>query len=59
VRLHKWYNYLMDKYKFKVELQVEVEAFDVHDAQIVIGDYLGPGPMDDIIQITKMTIKHS
>jgi hypothetical protein len=49
----------MDKYKFKVELQVEVEAFDPHDAQIVIGDYLGPGPMDDIIQITKMTIKHS
>jgi hypothetical protein len=49
----------MDKYKFKVELQVEVEAFDPHDAQIVISDYLSPGPLDDIIQITKMTIKHS
>lgn len=49
----------MDKYRFKVELDLEVEAFDPLDAEIVIGDYLGPGPMDNVIQILKMKIKHS
>jgi hypothetical protein len=49
----------MDKYRFKVELTIEVEAFDPTDAAIIIGDYLGPGPMDDIIQILNMKIKHS
>lgn len=49
----------MDKYRFKVVLDVEVEAFDPTDAAIIIGDYLGPGPMDDIIQIKGMQIKHA
>lgn len=47
----------MDTYKFVVQLEVAVEAFDQDDAQTVIGDYLNPGPLDDMISITKTTIK--
>lgn len=48
----------VDVYKFVVELQVAVEAFDEDDAKIVIGDYLNPGPLDDCITILKTTVKH-
>jgi hypothetical protein len=48
----------MDTYKFAVVLEVAVEAFDEDDAKTVIGDYLNPGPLDDMISITKTTIKH-
>jgi hypothetical protein len=47
----------MDKYKFVVTLTVEVEAFDESDAKIVVGDYLNPGPLDDIIVIKTTNIK--
>lgn len=53
-----WYNVCMDTYKFAVVLEVAVEAFDEDDARTVIGDYLNPGPLDDMISITKTTIKH-
>jgi hypothetical protein len=57
--LHRhWYNVCMDTYKFAVVLEVAVEAFDEDDARTVIGDYLNPGPLDDMISITKTTIKH-
>lgn len=46
----------MDKYKFVVTLGVEVEAFDESDAKTVIGDYLNPGPLDDIIVIKTIKI---
>jgi hypothetical protein len=46
----------MDRYRLRVTLDVEVEAFDRDDAEIVIADYLGPGPMDSVIQIVKTTV---
>jgi hypothetical protein len=33
----------MDKYKFQVVLDVEVEAFDENDAEDVLRDIFGPG----------------
>lgn len=42
----------------QVILEVEVEAFDKDDAEIVVSDYLGPGPMDDVLKVIKTSIKH-
>ncbi len=42
----------------QIILDVEVEAFDKDDAEIVVTDYLGPGPMDTVLEIIKTTIKH-
>ncbi len=48
----------METYRLQVILDLEVEAFDKDDAEIVVTDYLGPGPMDEIIMIRKMLVKH-
>jgi|APGre2960657404_1045060.scaffolds.fasta_scaffold112375_2 hypothetical protein len=47
----------MNKFLYKVELEVEVEAFDEDDAAIVIKDYIGPGFMDSILNIKSLKIK--
>lgn len=38
-----WYNCIMNKYKFSVELVVEVEAFDPFDAEESVRDVFGLG----------------
>ncbi|HET8687101.1 MAG TPA: hypothetical protein VFM18_10630 [Methanosarcina sp.] len=47
----------MEKYRFRLTVDVEVEAFDNDDAQSVITDFFGEGPMDDILQILSLNIK--
>lgn len=46
----------MEKFTFVVSVKVEVTAFDEDDAQTVVRDYFGPGPMDDALNVIKMTI---
>lgn len=48
----------METYRLQVVLDLEVEAFDKDDAEIVVSDYLGPGPMDGVIMIRKTRITH-
>jgi hypothetical protein len=43
----------MKKFRFCVELEVEIEAFDIDDAQILISDYFGKGELDDVVNIKK------
>jgi len=46
----------MEKFVFVVSVKVEVTAFDEDDARTVVKDYFGPGPMDDALNVVKMTI---
>ena len=47
----------MDEYDFVVTVKVRVQAFDPDDAKSVILDFLGPGPLDDIIEIVELKVK--
>lgn len=47
----------MNEYDFVVTVKVRVQAFDVEDAKSVIMDFLGPGPLDDIIEIVDLKVK--
>ena len=47
----------MEKFSFKLEVEVEVEAFDEDDAQSLIKDNLGPGAYGSFIDIKKLKIK--
>jgi|APGre2960657404_1045060.scaffolds.fasta_scaffold03601_10 hypothetical protein len=47
----------MEKFKFSLELVVEIEAFDLDDAGTVISDYFGKGDLDGIVTIKKCVIK--
>jgi hypothetical protein len=43
----------MNKYRYEVTLFVEVEAFDEEDARVIVSDYLGSGPMGDVLEILR------
>ena len=47
----------MEQYSYTLTVKVLVEAFDESDAQSVIRDFFGTGPMDDIVEITDLKIK--
>jgi hypothetical protein len=47
----------METYTYKVELTVEVLAFDTEDAKTLLDDYLSPGPLADCIEIRSANFK--
>lgn len=45
-------------YTYEVTLKVEVESpFGEEDATTIIGDFLSPGPLDDLLNIVTMKYK--
>lgn len=47
----------MEKFKFILNLLVEVEAFDEEDAHTILSDYFGKGKLDDVVEIKKCSVK--
>jgi hypothetical protein len=46
----------MNKYKFILAIEVEVEAFDEHDARDIVDDTFGPGE-DCGVTVTALAVK--
>lgn len=46
----------MNTYKFVLSVEVEVEAYDEHDAEDIVNDTFGPGE-DCGVEVTKLEIR--
>jgi len=46
----------MEEFTFTVTLKVKATALDKEDAKTLVLDYVGPGPMEDCLEIVSAKI---